>query len=137
LRGIPITGNMRKVVIQVKYISMQVVRHFRGHRPGSRHGEAGAEKETFEALVKFREIGEELGLPMHLISLAWSIANPDVACTIVGARDKAQLLDNLKALDIVLNKDTMVTLDNVTESLMRKIGLSIDLFEHTEKSRSW
>ena len=113
------------------------VRHFRGDRPGSRHGEAGAEKETFEALVKIREIAEESGLPMHLISLAWSIANPDVTCTIVGARDKAQFLDNLKALDIELNKDTMATLDNVTASLMRKIGLTIDLFEHAEKSRSW
>jgi len=113
------------------------VRHFRGDRPGARHGEAGAEKETFESLVKIREISDELGLPMHLVSLAWSIANPDVTCTIVGARDKAQFLDNLKVLDVELNKDTMATLDNVTESLMRKIGLSIDLFEHSEKSRSW
>lgn len=113
------------------------VRHFRGDRPGARHGEAGAEKETFESLVKIREISDELGLPMHLISLAWSIANPDVTCTIVGARDKSQFLDNLKVLDVELNKDTMATLDNVTESLMRKIGLSIDLFEHREKSRCW
>jgi len=113
------------------------VRHFRGDRPGSRHGEAGAEKETFEALAKIREITDELGLPMHLLSLAWSMANPDVTCTIVGARNKAQLLDNLKALDIELNKDTMATLEKVTKSLMLKLGTSIDLFEHTEKSRSW
>ena len=113
------------------------VRHFRGDRPGSRHGEAGAEEETFDSLAKIREISDELGLPMHLISIAWSIANPDVTCTIVGARDKAQFLDNLKALDVELHRDTLATLETVTASLMRKIGPSIDLFEHRENSRCW
>ncbi len=94
-------------------------------------------KRPSKSLVKIREISNELGLPMHLIALAWSIANSDVTCTIVGARDKAQFLDNLKVLDVELNKDIMATLDNITEPLMKKIGLSIDLFKHREKSRCW
>ncbi len=112
------------------------VRHFRGDRPGSRHGEAGAEKETFETLGKIRVIAEELGLPMHLLSVAWSIANADVTCTIVGARDKDQFLDNLKALDIELNEETATALSNATDLLMTKLGTGIDLFEHTDNSRS-
>lgn len=113
------------------------VRHFRGDRPGSRHGEAGAEKETFDALANIAAIAKELGLPMHLLAVAWSMAHPDLTCSIVGARDKDQFLNNLKALDVELDDETMSALRDATEPLMKKVGTSLDLFEHTDKSRSW
>jgi aryl-alcohol dehydrogenase-like predicted oxidoreductase len=113
------------------------VRHFRGDRPGSRHGEAGAEKETFEALAKISLIGAELGVPMHLLAIAWSMAHPDLTCTLIGARNQDQLSDNIKALGVELDEEVMSALDDATELLMKKVGTSLDLFEHTDRSRSW
>ncbi len=113
------------------------IRHFRGDRAGARHGEAGAEKETFEAVENIRVIAQKLDLPMHLLSIAWSMANPQMTCTLVGARNAGQLQDNLKALDIKLDAGTMDAMNQATDALMKKMGPSTDLFENSEKSRSW
>jgi myo-inositol catabolism protein IolS len=113
------------------------VRHFRGDRQGSRHGEAGAEKETFEAVAGIRDLARELDMPMHHLAMAWSIANPQLTCTLVGARNVRQLEDNFKAVEVSLDQSTMAELDRITAPLMKKLGPSTDLYEHTDKSRSW
>jgi voltage-dependent potassium channel beta subunit len=59
--------------------------------------EAGQEK-----LAKIRQLadlGKEIGLPIHHLALLWCLRNPHVSTVILGASKKAQLEDNLSALE--------------------------------------
>ena len=112
-------------------------RHFRGNRPGSRHGEAGAEKETFEAISHIVQIGDELGVPTNQLALAWCAAHPEITCTIVGARTSEQLEDNAAAASITLDPEIVGKLDNCTDELKNVLGPAPDLFEASEKSRTF
>jgi aryl-alcohol dehydrogenase-like predicted oxidoreductase len=48
------------------------------------------------------------------LSIAWCIKNPNVSTAILGATKKQQLLDNLKALEVM---------NNLTPEIMEKIEL--------------
>ncbi len=60
-------------------------RHFHPRRAGPlcRHGEAGAEEETQEALAAIRAIAAAEGAPMQDLAIRWAIAREDIACTLV------------------------------------------------------
>lgn len=47
------------------------------------------------------KVAEELRVPMATLAIAWCIKNPNVTTTILGATKKEQLLQNLKALDVL------------------------------------
>ena len=74
-------------------------RHFHPRRAGPlcRHGEAGAEEETQEALAAIRAIAAAEGTTMQDLAIRWAIARDDIACTLVGARNEAQLEANVAA----------------------------------------
>lgn len=63
--------------------------------------------EAYEALC--REIGER---PAD-VALAWVLHNPAVAAPIIGPRLKEQLLDSLRAPEIVLSEETLARLDKI------------------------
>ncbi|MCC6186170.1 MAG: aldo/keto reductase [Chitinophagaceae bacterium] len=46
-------------------------------------------------------IADELGTSMATLAIAWCIHNPNVTTAILGATKEAQLLENLKALDVL------------------------------------
>ena len=111
-------------------------RHFRGDRPGSRHGEPGRERETFETVAAIRAIAGREGLPMERLAIAWSIARPAIACTIVGARNPAQLEANARAADLRPAAGLVTELDAVTDALKAAMGRNVDLFEGSAGSRT-
>jgi aryl-alcohol dehydrogenase-like predicted oxidoreductase len=111
-------------------------RHFRGDRAGSRHGEPGREQETFEAIAGIRTIAEREGLPMERLAIAWSIAQPAMACTIVGARNAAQLEANARAAEFRLAPELVAELDALTDALKTALGKNVDLFEGSVNSRT-
>src|SRR5215211_4521871 len=43
----------------------------------------------------------ELGTPVSILSIAWTLKNPNVTTAILGATKKEQLQENLKALDVL------------------------------------
>src|ERR1700736_1984992 len=49
------------------------------------------------------------------VAIAWLQAQPGVTSTIVGARRRAQLEDNLKAVDVRLTAEELLRLDSVTK----------------------
>jgi len=110
-------------------------RHFSGARPGSRHGEEGAEAEVFEALAGIRRIADDLGLPMAQVALAWIAARPGVACVLVGGRKPAQLVRNLAVAEVSLSAEVIAALDQVTEALRVKLGPNADYWQSTANSR--
>lgn len=111
-------------------------RHFAGTRPGARHGEPGAEPETWAALQAIAAIAAESGLPMADLALAWALANEAIACTIVGCRNRRQLDANLRAADLTLASADHSRLDAATAPLLAKLGPCVDYYQAAADSRS-
>ena len=114
-------------------------RHFRAGRGGSRHGEPGAEEETFAALARIRSIADDLGVPMVGLALAWVAARPYVSTVLVGSRKPKQLASNLEAAQLAAAKltgDTIAALDDATEKLRVTLGNNPDYWQNEENSRS-
>jgi aryl-alcohol dehydrogenase-like predicted oxidoreductase len=67
---------------------------------------------TIAATVK--TIAQEIDCTPAQVALAWTLLNPFVTSTIIGARTLAQLEDNLGALDFALSEDQIGRLDAVS-----------------------
>ncbi len=113
-------------------------RHFDPSRAGElcRHGEAGAEAETTAALAAIRAIAARCGKTMPEIAVKWATAAEGVACTLVGARNQAELEANVRAAAESLDPAVIAELNAATEPLMRKLGSSFDYYEHTDCDRT-
>lgn len=60
-------------------------------------------------------LAQELDISLASLSIAWCIVNPNVTTAILGATKEAQLLENLKALDVreKLTADVMARIDDI------------------------
>ena len=72
-----------------------------------------------KVLDKVKALGAlatELGTSLPALSIAWCIKNPNVTTAILGATKKEQLLENLKALELVekLSPEVMQRIDEIT-----------------------
>jgi aryl-alcohol dehydrogenase-like predicted oxidoreductase len=110
-------------------------RHFSGDREGSRHGEPGAEKETFAAIDAVRAIAKELGEPMANVALAWVMAKPGVASALAGARTPSQIGRNVEAMSLVLAPEVVERLDRATDELKQILGPNADYWQGGANSR--
>ena len=57
--------------------------------------------DRIKKVKKLSEFAAKIGATTAALSIAWCIKNPNVSTAILGATKKQQLLDNLKALEIV------------------------------------
>jgi voltage-dependent potassium channel beta subunit len=74
-----------------------------------------------DKLKKVRQLtdfAKELGFPVSTLSVAWTIKNPNVSSSILGATKKEQLLENLKALDVLpkLSPQIMKQIDDIIQT---------------------
>ncbi len=110
-------------------------RHFAAERPHTRHGEEGAEEETFEAIKKIEEISEGLGKPMAQVALAYLIARPGVASVIAGMRNAKQAAENSRAADVELSEGDIKKLDIATGPLKKRFGPALDMWQSEERTK--
>lgn len=63
-------------------------------------------------------IAEELGCTMTHLALAWLARNPNTSTVILGASKPEQVVDNLKALDVVekLNEDVLKRIEDILQN---------------------
>ena len=59
-------------------------------------------------------VAQELGHPVAQVALAWTLARPGVASTLVGASKVSQLESNLAATEIVLSAEQLAKLDEAS-----------------------
>ena len=64
-------------------------------------------------------IAEELGCTMAQLAIAWCLKNPNVSTVITGASNQKQVIENMKALDLV-EKLTDGVMENIDEILDNK-----------------
>ncbi len=110
-------------------------RLFSSDRPEARHGESGAEAETFAAIDRIRAVAGELGEPMGRVALAWLLAQPGVGSVIAGARSAAQARENAAAGDLTLSADVVKELSQATETLKEHFGTNPDMWESESRMR--
>jgi aryl-alcohol dehydrogenase-like predicted oxidoreductase len=112
-------------------------RHFRGDRPGSRHGGPGAEKETFAVIQAVREIAGDLGVPASHVALSWILSRPQITSILTGIRTVKQLGENAAGASYRLPDEIVTRLDALSEPLIQQLGSAPDYFESVENSRSF
>jgi aryl-alcohol dehydrogenase-like predicted oxidoreductase len=110
-------------------------RHYSSTRPHARHGEAGAEVETFAAVAAVRQIAAEINLAMADVSLAWLIAQPGVTSVIAGARNAEQAGGIARAADVTLAPEIIAKLNQATEALKQKLGPNPDMWQGQSRMR--
>jgi aryl-alcohol dehydrogenase-like predicted oxidoreductase len=74
-------------------------------------------KAKLEKVRKLTKIAERLGATATHLSLAWAAKNPNVSTVILGATKIEQVVDNLKALDII---------DKLTPEILEEIEAVLD-----------
>ena len=52
-------------------------------------------------IAKFKEIADDLDVPLGQLSLAWCLNNPNVSTVITGASNPEQVVENMEALKVV------------------------------------
>jgi aryl-alcohol dehydrogenase-like predicted oxidoreductase len=88
-------------------------------------GPAGARRTTFDfppvdrerayaCIDEMRRIGDAHGASVARVALAWLLARKHVTTIIVGARDEAQLADNIAATTLTLTPEDLAALDRVS-----------------------
>jgi aryl-alcohol dehydrogenase-like predicted oxidoreductase len=102
----------------------------------ARHGEPGAEEETWQAVLAVRKIARELGLKTSELSLRWALAAPGMSCVLAGARNREQLEANAAASSKRLPESAVRRLSEATEPLKVKLGPCFDYFESTDNDRT-
>ena len=65
-------------------------------------------------VAAMREIGEGHGVSVARVALAWVLSRPFVMSVIIGAKTRAQLDDNLAAIDLKLSEAELARLDDVS-----------------------
>jgi aryl-alcohol dehydrogenase-like predicted oxidoreductase len=145
-RGVGVIGYMALLqgVLTDRYPTLDDVRpwqrrtrHFDAARaPDARHGLPGEEEATRRALSELRALCRDHGHTLSELALMWTVANPRLACSLVGARTVAQVEANLRAVARPLAADVMTRLNAVTQPLKERLGRSFDYYESPENDRT-
>lgn len=73
------------------------------------------EELLFKVVDVLEDIAGETGHSIPRVALAWLLTRPSVSSVILGARNEAQLLDNLGAVDCVLSAEQLQRLGDVSK----------------------
>ena len=112
-------------------------RHFDARRtPSARHGSCGEEEATREALAGIRAVCRDTGHALPELALKWAVANPDVTCSLVGARSITELAANVRAVARPLPAEVVARLNAITDPLEERMGPSFDYYESAENDRT-
>jgi len=69
-----------------------------------------------------RLANDELGVPVSRLAVAWALANPAVHVAIIGTRNAAHVDDAIAAASLVLDRDALRRIDEITENAVHIAG---------------
>ena len=70
--------------------------------------------EGYAIVAALSEIAETHNATIAQIAIAWLLANPTITSAIIGANNVPQLVDTVKAAEVVLTLEEKVRLDNLS-----------------------
>ncbi len=114
-------------------------RHFHFSRGGelSRHTEPGAEAEIQALLQVIDRLAKEFSVTPAAISLSWAMMKNGISNTIVGSRNREELLSNIKAAEFVLPAGAYEELNRASQPVLDVLGDNPDFYQDREESRIW
>jgi voltage-dependent potassium channel beta subunit len=67
---------------------------------------------------KLTGFAQELGVPVSTLAIAWTVNNPNVTTAILGATKKEQLLENLRAVEVLpkLTPEVMLQIEDIMQT---------------------
>jgi voltage-dependent potassium channel beta subunit len=88
------------------------------HENFTRLGKEWVIKDKIEKVKSLSGLAKKMGTNTTLLSIAWCLKNPNVTSAILGASDKKQLADNLKALEVMdlLTTEVMEEIDAIMQT---------------------
>ncbi|MFD2420460.1 aldo/keto reductase [Amycolatopsis pigmentata] len=105
-------------ILTGKYGTTDLAAAAGGGVPGSRKGVIASSGHLNERALAVagavREVADEIGVPASQVAIAWTLLNPAVASTIIGARTLRQAEDNLDALAVRLSEEQRARLDQAS-----------------------
>ncbi|RIV22635.1 aldo/keto reductase [Fibrisoma montanum] len=69
---------------------------------------------AYDIIDVMKRIGDEHGVSVAQVALAWVLKKPGVTSVIIGAKNNDQLTDNIKATELELTDEQMAELDQVS-----------------------
>ncbi len=104
-------------------------RHFSSHWPATRHNGPGMEAETERCLQNFITIANEIGLSPMRLAMAYVLQRPFIDVVLAGARSIDQLVELITVSDMLLENETILRLDAISEELLRTTGKNPDMYQ--------
>jgi voltage-dependent potassium channel beta subunit len=77
------------------------------------------QQDRIKRVIQLEKVAQSLDTSLATLSIAWTIANPNVTTTILGATSTKQLKENLNALDVV-KKLTPAVMDKIDKVMDTK-----------------
>lgn len=75
------------------------------------------QEDRIEKTRKLADLAKKIGVSLPALAIAWTIRNSETTTTaILGATKKEQLLENLKALDVPLNKEILDEMEGILQN---------------------
>lgn len=87
---------------------------FEGSRKDLALGYGSLSERSLDIADVVKAVAAEAGCTPSQVALAWTLLNPGVAATLLGARTLKQLESNLGALDLSLNEEQVARLEKVS-----------------------
>ena len=69
---------------------------------------------AFDCIDAMKKVGDARGICVARVALAWLLSRPVVSAIIIGAKNEAQLKDNLAVTEVVLTAEELAALDKVS-----------------------
>lgn len=69
---------------------------------------------NWQLLEQMESLAADVSVPISHLTLAWVMAKPGIASTIVGASRTEQVADNVKAADVQLSPEVMARIDEIS-----------------------
>ena len=73
-------------------------------------------QENLSKLEKLGEIASSLEITTSQLALAWILRKPEISAAIIGATKPEHVIENVKASDIILSKDTLEQIEDVLDN---------------------
>jgi aryl-alcohol dehydrogenase-like predicted oxidoreductase len=69
--------------------------------------------EKLATVESLKKIADEAGIPLPQMALAWCLRLPEITSVITGASRPQQVLDNIKAAELMLSDDLLAQIEQV------------------------
>jgi aryl-alcohol dehydrogenase-like predicted oxidoreductase len=86
-------------------------------RAGSELFTGATFERTLDQVESIRALADQAGYSVSQLAVAWTLANPDVDVSIVGARNRQQIDQTAPASELDLDEEIVAELENITSRL--------------------